>query len=76
VKITTDLKHKSFELDLEDLDPHLNYFDLKFSFVSEGQKDAIFDNLSFEYTFFYEGIVLISETYPSILATISLPLGL
>jgi len=64
VKITTDLKHKSFELDLEDLDPHSNYFDLKFSFIFEGIKNVMFDNLSFEYTAFHEDVVLNSEKYP------------
>ena len=64
MKITTDLKHKSFELDLEDLDPQYNYFDLEFLFVSDGASGIVFDNLSFEYTAFYEDLVLNSGKYP------------
>jgi hypothetical protein len=64
MKIIIDLKYKTFSLDLTDLDPLYNYFDLKFLFVSEGEKEVIFDNLNFEYTAFYEDIVLNSETYP------------
>jgi hypothetical protein len=64
MKLIIDLKHKTFNLESESIDPQYNYFDLEFLFVSDGASGIVFDNLSFEYTAFYEDLVLNSGKYP------------
>jgi hypothetical protein len=64
MRINFDIIDKNFELYLEDIDPHRDYLDVKFSFTESGKQEVKFTNLSFEYSLFEGEIILGTDSYP------------
>jgi len=64
VKILADLAYKNISLDTSDIDPYYDHIDLKFAFSLGGNPEVFFDNLFFEYSVYFEDILLGSEKYP------------